>query len=52
MKSTCQVFFVFDIETGGLKAETDAILEMAACPIDNELKDLPEYTTGIIKTLS
>lgn len=52
MKSTCQVFFVFDIETGGLKAETDAVLEIAVCPIDSELNDLKEYTTGIIKPTS
>lgn len=49
MKSNCQVFLVFDIETGGLVPATHAILEIAFCPFDNELNDLPEYTTGIIK---
>ena len=49
MKSNCQVFLVFDVETGGLKAETDAILEIAFCPMDNELNDLKEFESGIIK---
>ena len=49
MKSNCQVFLVFDVETGGFSEQNDALLEIAFCPFDNELNDLPEHTTGIIK---
>jgi DNA polymerase III alpha subunit (gram-positive type) len=52
MKSNCQVFLTFDIETGGLLPEKHAILEIAFCPFDNEFNELPEHTTGIIKPTS
>lgn len=62
MKSSL-VYLVFDTETTGLKSrhhwykkkgekeETNGnagLIELACCPIDNELNDLPEFDSGII----
>lgn len=48
MKSTVQNILVFDQETTGLKASEHAVIEIACCPFDANLKDLPEYDSGII----
>ena len=47
MISTVQNICVFDLETSGLSAEKNAILEIACCPFNNELVDLKEYESGV-----
>jgi DNA polymerase-3 subunit alpha (Gram-positive type) len=49
MESTIQNIVVFDIETTGLVAEKNAIIELACCSFDNNLNDLKEYDSGIMK---
>jgi len=49
MKTSCEVFLVFDLETTGLKADKNAILEIACCPVGSDLKDLPEFESGVMK---
>lgn len=49
MLSNIQNICVFDLETTGLSAEKNAILEIACCPFDNQLKDLEEFDSGIMK---
>jgi len=63
MKSTIQVYATFDCETTGLKSRSHyytpkgkkepvqgnaGIIEIAICPMNGELEDLPEYNSGII----
>ena len=48
MKSSIGNFAVFDIETTGLKEDKHAMIEIAICPFDIDLKDLPIYESGII----
>ena len=43
MVSPIEVFLVFDLETTGLNPEKNAIIEIACCPFDIHLKDLPEF---------
>lgn len=38
---------VFDLETGGLSADKNPVVEIAICPISKQLEDLPEYTSLI-----
>lgn len=49
MLSSVQNIVVFDTETTGLKFDKNAIIEIACCPFDNELKDLEEFESGIMK---
>lgn len=49
MESTVQNIVVFDIETTGLLSDKNAIIEIACCPFDNNLNDLKEYDSGIMK---
>ena len=45
------VFMVFDIETTGLSAEKNSVVEIACCPFDMKLNDLPEYYSGVIRPI-
>jgi DNA polymerase III alpha subunit (gram-positive type) len=49
MISTVQNIVTFDLETTGLVATKAAILEIACCPFDRNMKDLKEYESGIMK---
>ena len=49
MISSIQNIIVFDLETTGLKADKNCIVEIACCPFNQDLKDLQEYNSGIIK---
>lgn len=49
MKSPVSYIVVFDIETSGLSAEKNCMLEVACCVIDNELNDVEEYESGVMK---
>lgn len=49
MRSNIQNYVVFDLETGGLSNEKNGILEIAACAFDNELNDLEEFESGIMR---
>lgn len=49
MKSAVQTILTFDLETTGLSFEKHAMIEIACCPFDNELNDLPEFTSGIMQ---
>lgn len=40
---------VFDLETTGLKAEVNAVLEIACCPFNADLEDLKEFESGVMK---
>ena len=40
---------MFDLETTGLSAEKNAILEIACCPFDFNLTDLKEFDSGIMR---
>lgn len=48
MKSPIDRICVFDLETTGLSSEKNAIIEIAACIIDNELNDVVEYESGVM----
>lgn len=49
MISPVHNFVVFDCETTGLFKEKHAIVEIACCAIDFDLKDLKEFETGIMR---
>jgi DNA polymerase III alpha subunit (gram-positive type) len=49
MNTPIEIYFTYDLETSGLSAKKNAICEIAISPMDNELIDLPEYHSGIIK---
>lgn len=49
MKTPYEVFLPFDLETTGLLNSNPAVLELACCPINKDLEDLPEYESGVIK---
>jgi len=49
MLSSIQTIITYDLETGGLKYSENPILEIACCPFNNELVDLQEYESGIMK---
>lgn len=49
MKSSIGVIVTFDLETTGLKADQHCIVEIACCPFNQDLKDLEEFDSGIIK---
>lgn len=49
MKSPITNIVVFDLETTGLVAEKNAVLEIACCPFNHDLVDLKEYESGIMK---
>lgn len=48
MKTSIEVYLVFDLETTGLKPDKNAVIEIACCPISKDLKDLPEFESGVI----
>ena len=49
MKTPVNNIMVFDIETTGLNPEKNAMIEIACCIIDNELNDVFEYESGVMK---
>ena len=49
MKSQFEVYLPFDLETTGLLRDNPAILEAAFCPFNQDLEDLKEFDSGIIK---
>ncbi len=51
MISPIKVYLVFDLETTGLSAEKNALIEIACCPFSNDskLSDLKEYHSGVMK---
>jgi DNA polymerase-3 subunit alpha (Gram-positive type) len=49
MLSPIKNYCVFDIETTGLSAEKHAIIEIACCAFDNDLNDLKEYESGVMR---
>lgn len=49
MKTPYEIFLVFDLETTGLLHQNPAIIELACCPFDKDLKDLKEYQSGIMQ---
>lgn len=49
MKSPINYIVVFDIETTGLSAEKNAMIEVACCVIDSELNDVTEYESGVMQ---
>jgi len=42
-------YLVYDLETTGLSAEKNAVCEIAMCAMDENLEDIGEYSSGIIK---
>jgi DNA polymerase-3 subunit alpha (Gram-positive type) len=51
MKTSIEVYLVFDLETSGLKPQENAILEIACCPFDKDLNDLSEFESPIMKPI-
>jgi len=49
METNCKNFVVFDVETTGLSPEKNAIVEIACCAFDKNLKDAGEFDSGIMK---
>lgn len=49
MISPVEIYMTYDLETTGLSATKNAICEIAISPMDKELNDLTEYSSGIIK---
>lgn len=48
MKSSVQNIVVFDLETTGLSHEKNCLIEIACCPLNIELQELPEFHSGIM----
>jgi len=49
MLSPIKIYVVFDLETTGLYKDKNAIIEIAACAFSNDLTDLKEYESGVMK---
>lgn len=49
MITSYDVYLVFDLETTGLVPGKHAIVEIACCPVSKDLKDLPEFESGVMK---
>jgi DNA polymerase III epsilon subunit-like protein len=49
MLSPIKNLIVFDLETSGLSKDKNAIVEIAACAFNNELVDLKEYESGVMR---
>lgn len=49
MISSIQNICVFDLETSGFSSTQNAILEIACCPFNQELVDLKEYESGVMR---
>ncbi len=49
MKTNCENYVVFDTETTGLKYDKNAVIEIACCAVDKDLKDVGEFDSGIMK---
>jgi len=49
MRTPIEIYMVFDLETTGLVAGKHAICEIACCPFDQNLNNLKEFESGIIK---
>ena len=49
MKSPISSFCTLDIETTGLDHEKHAILEIACCSFDSNLKDTEEFESGVMR---
>jgi DNA polymerase-3 subunit alpha (Gram-positive type) len=50
MKSPITTVVVFDLETTGLSATKNQILEIACCPFDIELNNLKDYDSGVMRS--
>jgi DNA polymerase III alpha subunit (gram-positive type) len=45
------IYITYDTETTGLNPSKNAVCEIAMCVMDNELNDIGEYSSGIIKPI-
>lgn len=49
VKNKIQVILPFDLETTGLIHQNPAVIEIACCPFDINLKDLEEFDSGVMQ---
>jgi len=49
MKSPITNYICFDTETTGLSAEKNAIIEIACCSFNHDLKDIKEFESGVMQ---